>query len=136
MSLCTCAGVMKVTCPSMPDSITITLPEAASNGSSHQASTATLGNGPAAKESHRLAKSLPASLQPTPLKGLGRARPGSSGPARSTDAQDSDVDSIAGSVVSQSGGRLPAVTAPTNAAQSHSVRQTLACSPTPCMLGC
>ena len=129
LNLRACAGVMKVTCPSMPNSITISLPKAASTGSkSHQASTAALGNGPAAQDSHRLAKSLQASLQPTPVKALGQAGLGSSGPARSTDAQDSDVDSIAGSVVSQSGGHYLPSHGSWNGASWHCAGQLLLCA--------
>lgn len=80
-----------------------------SSSASHQADgqpnrVTASSNGPAAQELHRLAKSSPPSLQPTPVKAPESEARGSSGPVESIDAHDTDAGSVASSAVSHSGG--------------------------------
>lgn len=111
--VCCCAGLMHVSCPLMPDPITIalprdTLPDKPTASLSQKASVQpdkapALPNGRSAQDTHRLARSLPSSLQPTPVKAPKHAKIGSNPPLAPISAHNSDADSAAGSIVSQSG---------------------------------
>lgn len=100
---------MQVSCPALSNSITIELPRdtpsdsLAPNLAPLSEKAVVPVSMQAARESQRHGKSLPSSLQPTPVKAQKGARPSSGGPLGSMGRCDSDAESTAGSLVSQSG---------------------------------